>query len=436
MKLFHTADWHLGQSFHGQGRHFEHRRFLDWLLETLVRRRPDALLIAGDIFDGVNPSLAAQQLLYDFLVSAHERLPGLDIVMIAGNHDSGARIELPAPMLERLNVYARGRLRWREDGAPDCERLLIPLTDGRGETRAWCLALPFLRPSEVTGREAPPPAGESPVEDDKVPADAYVRGIARVHEALIEAGRQRRRPGEALIAMSHAHLHGARVSAQSERPIVIGGEESLPATLFPEEIAYVALGHLHRPQRVGAERIRYSGAPVAMDFSETHHVHQVLEVTLEGERLAQVESLSVPRPVEFIRIGPAPLEQVLTELETLALAERPPDSATGHDKDDDAGRDAWPWLEVSVTLEAPRVDLRTLIEKALSNRAVRLVSLRAQVASDKHEPLPHAPRAALDPAALFARVWQREYGDAPPAGVMADLNTLLQEIQDDEQERP
>lgn len=433
MNLFHTADWHLGQSFHGQQRHFEHQHFLDWLLDTLAHRRPDALLIAGDIFDGVNPSLAAQKLLYDFLVSAHERLPSLDIVMIAGNHDSGARIELPAPLLEHLNVYARGRLYWREDGAPDCERLLIPLTDQWGKTRAWCLALPFLRPSEVTGRSEcqalKQENGDDRGGDGEAPTDPYVQGVTRVHEALIEAGRKRRRPGEALIAMSHAHLHGARVSAQSERPIVIGGEESLPATLFPEDIAYVALGHLHRPQRVGAERIRYSGAPVAMDFSEAGYVHQVLEVSVEGERLTRVESLPIPRPVALLRIGPEPLEQVLEALEALSL-----ETTDEEGGDDEKERGAWPWLEVSVTLKAPRVDLRAQIEKALKGRAVRLASLRAQVARDDNEASHPTPREALDPTALFARVWQREYGDTPPCDVMSDFNALLQEIQDDEQE--
>ena len=91
MKLIHTADWHLGQTFHGQERHAEHRAFLAWLLDTLVASQADALLVAGDIFDVVNPSLAAQELLYDFIVDAHERLPSLDIVLIAGNHDSGNR---------------------------------------------------------------------------------------------------------------------------------------------------------------------------------------------------------------------------------------------------------------------------------------------------------------------------------------------------------
>ena len=93
MRLIHTSDWHLGQTLHGQDRDYEHAQFLAWLLDQLVAHRADALLIAGDVFDTVNPPLKAQERLYDFIVRAHEKLPQLDIVMIAGNHDSGGRIE-------------------------------------------------------------------------------------------------------------------------------------------------------------------------------------------------------------------------------------------------------------------------------------------------------------------------------------------------------
>ena len=91
MRLFHTSDWHLGQNLHGQERDFEHACFLDWLLRQLTQEKPDVLLIAGDIFDTVNPPVKAQERLYDFIVSAHEQNANLTIVMIAGNHDSGSR---------------------------------------------------------------------------------------------------------------------------------------------------------------------------------------------------------------------------------------------------------------------------------------------------------------------------------------------------------
>jgi exonuclease SbcD len=415
MKLIHTADWHLGQSFHGQERHAEHRAFLAWLLDTLVARQADALLVAGDIFDVVNPSLAAQELLYDFIVSAHERLPRLDIVLIAGNHDSGNRIELPAPLMRRLRTHALGRVRWLDDGTLDAERLLVPLTDAASETRAWCLALPFLRPAEVTG------AALARHDDDDGPEAApndYVAGITRVHRQLIAAAEARREPGQALVAMSHAHLHGAAVSEASERPIVIGGEESISAALFPPAIAYVALGHLHRPQQVGEARIRYSGSPLPLDFSEAGYPHQVVAVTLEGEALAGTETIPVPRPVAMHRIGPGPLESVLAELEAL--------------EDDPAlPKERWPWLEVRVALEAPMPDLRARVEAALKDKAVRLLRLERRLPSV--EGAASAARVDLEslgPRKLFARTWEARWGEPPGDDVLADFDRLRQEVLD------
>ncbi len=412
LKLIHTADWHLGQTFHGQERHAEHRAFLDWLLDTLVTREADALLVAGDVFDVVNPSLRAQELLYDFIVAAHERLPMLDIVLIAGNHDSGNRIELPAPLMRRLRTHALGRVSWLDDGTLDAEHLLVPLTDAAGETCAWCLALPFLRPAEVTGHSLAVDGNEGEPRND------YVAGISRVHEQLIEAARKRRSPGQALVAMSHAHLHGAAVSEASERPIVIGGEESISAGLFPSDIAYVALGHLHRAQQVGEARIRYSGSPLPLDFSEVAYPHQVVEAVLEGETLAATEAIPVPRPVAMHRIGPAPLDQVLAELETLT-------------DDPTRPRERWPWLEVRVSLTAPVPDLRAQVEAALEGKALRLLRLERRLPQFEGEEAPErVDLEQLGPRKLFERTWETRWGEAPAAEVMADFDRLLQDVLD------
>jgi len=435
LKLIHTADWHLGQTFHGQERHAEHRLFLDWLLETLVAREADALLVAGDIFDVVNPSLAAQVLLYDFIVSAHERLPALDIVLIAGNHDSGNRIELPAPLMRHLRTHALGRVSWLDDGSLDAERLLLPLTDASGETRAWCLALPFLRPAEVTGRGiARDDEGEAEYgtpHDDSARNDSsrndnarndYVTGISRVHQQLIDAARKRRAPGQALVAMSHAHLHGAAVSEASERPIVIGGEESISAGLFPADIAYVALGHLHRAQQVGEARIRYSGSPLPLDFSEVDYPHQVVEAVLDGETLATTEAIPVPRPVAMQRVGPGELDAVLAELEGL-----PHDPALP--------REQWPWLEVRVTLTAPVPDLRARVETALEGKAVRLLRLERRLPQQAADGMPErVDLEQLGPRKLFQRTWEKQWGEPPGDDVLADFDQLLQDVLDTHEE--
>ncbi|EPN00999.1 exonuclease SbcD, partial [Pseudomonas syringae pv. actinidiae ICMP 19070] len=287
MRLFHTSDWHLGQNLHGQERDFEHACFLTWLLARLGERQPDVLLIAGDIFDTVNPPVKAQERLYDFIVNAHEQQPLLTIVMIAGNHDSGSRIELPAPLMRRLRTHALGRVMWLNDGVLDAERLLLPLPDANGDIKAWCLALPFLRPAEVTG----PTLG-----------DDYLRGIGRVHELLIEAANLKRQPGQALIAISHAHMAGGSVSEDSEQ---VNGEE----------------------------RIRYSGSPIPLSFSEIGYQHQILEINCDGDTLTSVEPCLIPRAVNLQRLGPAPLADLLVQLKALP------------DIDLLADPDRQPWLE-------------------------------------------------------------------------------------------
>ena len=408
MRLFHTSDWHLGQNLHGQERDFEHASFLTWLLARLAERKPDVLLIAGDIFDTVNPPVKAQERLYDFIVNAHEQQPLLTIVMIAGNHDSGSRIELPAPLMRRLRTHALGRVLWLDDGTLDVERLLLPLPNANGEIGAWCLALPFLRPAEVTG----PTLG-----------DNYLRGIGRVHELLIEAANIRRQPGQALIAISHAHMAGGSVSEDSERSLIIGNAEALPASLFGESITYVALGHLHKPQRVnGEERIRYSGSPIPLSFSEIGYQHQILAIDCDGDQLRSVETLLIPRAVNLQRIGPAPLAELLVQLKELP------------DIDLLADIDRQPWLEVRVRLDEPQPDLRNQIEAVLEGKAVRLVRIGAEYAGkgsgeggDSDEGLIELDQ--LSPQELFSRAWLDNYGSEVDEQTLSDFATLLQEVQ-------
>ncbi len=408
MRLFHTSDWHLGQNLHGQERDFEHACFLSWLLDRLGEQQPDVLLIAGDIFDTVNPPVKAQERLYDFIVSAHEQQPKLTIVMIAGNHDSGSRIELPAPLMRRLRTHALGRVLWLDDGQLDAERLLIPLPDACGEVAAWCLALPFLRPAEVTGAQL---------------GDDYLRGIGQVHEWLIAAANARRKPGQALIAISHAHMAGGSVSEDSERSLIIGNAEALPASLFGPSISYVALGHLHKPQRVNSEeRIRYCGSPIPLSFSEIGYQHQILDVQLDGETLVSVEPLLIPRAVNLQRVGPAPLAQILSQ-----LAELP---------DIDLLADALrqPWLEVRVTLDEPQPDLRQQIETALQGKSVRLVRIAAEYAgsgkrSGEDDCASLIELDQLTPRELFSRAWQETYASEADEQTLKDFAQLLQEVQ-------
>lgn len=344
MRLIHTSDWHLGQSLHGHERYAEHEAFLGWLLDELQRRQPDALLIAGDIFDLANPSAQAQRLYYGFLGQALARLPDLDIVVIAGNHDSPARIDAPRSLLQALRVQVVGQYHGDES-----QRVSVPIRRSDGSIGAWVLAVPFLRPADLT----------------PIDAQTYAEGIARVYREVVNAALAQRQPEQALIAMGHLHVQGGKLSEHSERRLVIGGEEAVPNSIFPSELAYVALGHLHLAQEAGAPWICYSGSPLPMSFSEIDYPHQIIEIEIEGPRLVALNSTLVPRPALIRRIPERhlPLSEVL---ELLAALDFPP-SAPG----------LQPLIEVQIERAWGDPDPMPLVRAALEGKGVRLAAVKA-----------------------------------------------------------
>ncbi|KPA93626.1 exonuclease SbcCD subunit D C-terminal domain-containing protein, partial [Pseudomonas asplenii] len=258
--------------------------------------------------------------------------------------------------------------------------------------------------------------------------DDYLRGIGQVHRWLIEAAKARRQPGQALVAISHAHMAGGSVSEDSERSLIIGSAEALPASLFDASVSYVALGHLHKPQKVnGEERIRYSGSPIPLSFSEIGYKHQILDIVLDGETLVSVEPRLVPRAVDLQRLGPLPFAEILER-----LAELP-------DVDLLADLQRQPWLEVRVRLDEPQPDLRQQIESALQGKAVRLVRIAAEYAGrgareDEEDNARLVELDQLSPQDLFSRAWQDHYGNEVDAQTLDDFALLLQEVQlEDEQ---
>ena len=405
MRLLHTSDWHLGQTLHNYERGYEHQRFLDWLLDTLVAEQVDVLLVAGDVFDNANPSAASQKQLYVFLQQARARRPALQLIVIAGNHDSAGRLEAPAPLLAGYGTHMLGHIVRDEAGQIDLERMLLPLTGAGGEVEAWCLAVPFLRPGDVPKL----PAGSG--------QDAYLGGIALLYRQLADLALARRAPGQAIVAMGHCHMVGGEMSNDSERRIVIGGTEMLPSGIFDPAIAYAALGHLHLAQEVGKQRhVRYSGSPIPLSFAEVNYRHQVLCIDLAGEQLQGVRTIDVPRAVPLLRVPdkPAPVAEVLAQLAALDLP--------------DAPAEAQPFLEVRVRLDAPEPGLRTRIEAALDGRPVRLAKIETSSAarSTAIESMTLDQLGQLQPDEIFRRLYQQKFGkEAPPEQLSALAELLL-----------
>lgn len=395
-----------------------------WLLDELVEIRADALLIAGDVFETANPPASAIQDLNEFLAEARRRLPRLDIVVIAGNHDSALRLDALAPLMAFAGIRVIGALPRREDRSIDVDRLLIPLHDQSGAVAAQLAAVPFLRVADLPSDEDESSSGASEADDDGWRHDPLIRGVARIYAELLSAAEQRRGPEQALIATGHLYMRGGAVSELSERRILGGNQHAIPRAIFADAWAYVALGHLHLAQAVElCEQVRYCGSPLPLSLSEADYEHQVLLCHFDGPELQLCQPLIVPRYVDMLRVpreGPGDLDRVLFELETMPLP------SLGED-----ARERWPWLEVRVLLREAVPDLRAKIEQVLRSRPVRLLKITVEHAGVGGSLADFPNRRELDridPQQVFIDCVERKYGDKPDAELLAAFDELREAV--------
>lgn len=404
--FLHTSDWHLGQFFHNHDREFEHAQFLTWLLEQIKAKQPHALMIAGDIFDVINPASSAQRQLYQFLADAHDLAPHMQTLMIAGNHDSGYRIEQVEPLLAKFNAKAVGIVGRTAENTLNLDRLLIPIYDRDKNIIAWCLTLPYLRSAEITGLNEHTSNNQN--------------AISYLHQQLIAEARARKQPHQALILMSHAHMQGGETS-DSERPIIVGNEEALSTALFDDVIDYVALGHLHKPQKVGQPHIRYSGSPIPLSFSEINYKHQIVEVRidpqLEDEARFQFEALLIPRSVRLHRLR-GELNEIFEQIRTLEHGEI-------------EAIDQREYIDIEYhTATPPPPNLKQTFEDALPPNRYRLVRISRQYQAINLDDA-QAQKIHLEPPTpkrLFEQLWLKQ-GYSADDSVLKDFLSLIIEAE-------
>jgi exonuclease SbcD len=407
LRVLHTADWHLGHVLHDVSRTLEHQRFLDWLTEQLHAHQVDALLVAGDVFDNGNPSAEAQQQWYRFLASARACRPQLQVVVTAGNHDSALRLEAPAGLMRALGVFVTGTVRPHLP-RESAEALVLPLSGPDGTVEAWVAAVPFLRTQDL------------PRVEQQEGVDPLVEGMRRAYAQVLELARERRAPHQALLAMGHLYLTGTRLSELSERKIQGGNQHALPVSLFPDDVTYVALGHLHLAQAVGHEHVRYSGSPIPLSLAERTYRHQVQLIDFDAGRLVAQRALDVPRSVALLRVpevGAAPLPQVLEALKALPRA------------DDEGAPPAF--LEVQVQADGPLPKLRAELEAAVKGRHVRLVrfgttfTARGTSLAQAH---PHRDLGELTPEQVLRAKFLADGGAEPSAAVLREFHDALEAL--------
>lgn len=395
IRILHTADWHLGQTLMGWPRDHEHETALAALVEVAVAREIDALIVAGDVFDTQNPPARAEDLFYRTLMALRARLPHMTMIVTAGNHDPAGRLEAPRPVLAHLGIHAVGTVA-RRDGAIDLDRHLVPLAGRDGTVGAHVLVLPYLGPAAL------PPIDRRSEE----PGSPVVRAVRAFHEAAIGAARQR--IGAApLVVTGHLAVGGATESEGAERRILIGGEHAVPTDLWPADVAYVALGHLHRPQAMGRPGLRYAGSLFPLSATERDYEHGVSLVTIDGAAVG-VEHLPLPRPVPFLRLpregtlAPGEIEAAFTALALPA----------------DLAPELRPWVQLALRLDGPAPNLKAELDRVAEAFPVRLVG--HTIDRPESSPAAAGPEATgfvdladRDPEDLFRLAFARRHGAGP-----------------------
>lgn len=314
IKILATSDWHLGEYFHSSDRLKEQQHFLNWLKQQAATLQPDALLVAGDVFDNSNPSATAQETYYNFLSEITETCPDMTIVVIAGNHDSATRLTAPAALLKKHHIEVRGRVErtWMASAdkpAEGCwvfntDSLIIPVLSHSTGERAWIAALPYVRNSEL-GYDS-----------------SYPQNMRKLITQLMTSAHAKRKANEAVVMMAHFYATGADIAHNSSENIIVGGLEQVNVADMDLRPTCLICGHIHKRQPIwNTSWARYTGSPLSMSFAEKSNKHGVDLLTIENGEMTDspqfIEYLPQRKLIEIPEQGTLPLEDVIREIEKL-----------------------------------------------------------------------------------------------------------------------
>lgn len=285
MKFFHISDLHLGKRVYEFSMLEEQRELLKTILEEIEKQQPDALLITGDIYDKPVPPIEAVILLDSFLTELAEK--GVHTYIIAGNHDSAQRLSFGREIFAKRQIHIVGSLSEKIE--------VFTETDAYGEVKLWLL--PFFKPAHVNGI----------LQEEYQTYQDAAKGL--LERAEIDFGKR-----NILLAHQFVTWKGEAKRCDSEM-LTLGGVEEIDAGLF-FAFDYTALGHLHSPQQMGRETVRYAGSPMPYSFSEIYRKKGITVVTLQEKGNTAIEFIPLETKRKFREIkGP------LAELYKAAQAE-------------------------------------------------------------------------------------------------------------------
>jgi exonuclease SbcD len=301
-----------------------------------------------------------------------------------------------------MNISVRGVVKRDADNQIDPQHLIIPLSH-KGQTYAWCMAVPYLR------------------QGDYPPAQTHAEGIKSMYDLLHQHVEKLNVNKLPIIAMGHLQATGSELSEndRSERSIIGGLECVSPEAFDKQGIVYTALGHLHKPQRVsGREHVRYAGSPLPMSFSEKNYKQGVNLIYVDNNKLESIERIDFTPPIRLISLPkqPKPLQEVLDEIALLPDGEIDAQS---------------PYLELKVLITQPEPSMRNQLEEALRNKAVRLTSAVPYRLKTNRETntIGYEELKTINPMSLAENFYQSKYATPMPNSIKTLLQAVIQEAQ-------
>ena len=345
MKILHTADWHLGQRLKNFIRDDEHHLALEWLHQTIVSEGVNLLIVAGDIFDIMNPPNSSRRLYYKFLAKLSKTHCDY-IIIIGGNHDSPNMLNAPSELLESLNIHVIGC------ATEDISNEIIELKKG-DKIEAVVAAVPFLRDQDL--RKSTMGEGEM----DRY--EKVQKGIINHYQEVANKVEKYKELNIPIITTGHLYASGAFTNSENQDNIYMGSVENIGADDFPMVFDYVALGHIHSAQPIGdLYHVRYSGSLIPLTFKEGQEDKSVTLIEFEGRQMiAGVKEIPVPCFRKLISIQ-GNYEEVLNKLQTIEIGEEQFKS----------------WLKIEVEVEKYEYAIEETIRQLCKSKGLILLMLK------------------------------------------------------------
>ncbi len=372
MRFAHISDLHIGKKLKEMSLEEDQRYILGQIVDIVREEHLDGVLIAGDVYDTTTPTIESVRMLDDFLTALVET--GASVFMISGNHDSPEKLGFGSRMFERNRLYISGVYSGHLD---------VHTITKDGQTVDVCL-LPFIKP--VNARRAHP---EDAIESY---ADAVASAIS--HSELV--------PGRRRILVTHQFVvsGGSSPETSDSETVFVGGTESMDASLF-DGFDYVALGHIHTPQSIGRETIRYCGTPLVYSKSEVDQVKSMTIVDV-GDTIAM--ELRPLEPLRAVRVISGTLDRIIEEGKS------------------DPSRDDF----VYVDLESDAIDAMSRLREVYPN----VLSLEiARGGSEDGGDIPDIETdESLDLVQAFADFYRAKNGEELTPGQMDIVKEMLEEV--------